>query len=295
MDRPIIISLLSQLILTTSVWAGQDVELSQAVEPLGLVQIINPRGELDVRGWDRSEVHVEGEIDDLADNIEFLVDGRSTLLRVDFPKKHANWGDGSDLTVYVPVNCKLKIEAVSTEVDVEGVAGMMSIRTISGDVEVSGIGNKTHINTVSGDVEVTEGEGILKVTTLSGNLRVTVDATDISVDTMSGDVEIELGTFNTLMATSVNSSLQLSGVLGEDGQVSAQSVNGNIELELGSPVNATVKARTVAGGDIDNDLTDDEPIRQPSRQMILNAIAGSGSAAIQLHTVSGDIELDLAD
>ena len=272
-------------------WAGEDVDESQAVEPAGIVRILNPRGDIEVHGWDRAEVRINGELDDLAESLTFNVDGNATLIRVGLPKKNVNWGDGSELDIYVPANCQLKIDGISADIEVEGVTGAIAIRTVSGDVDVQGIGSRTQITTVSGDVEVSEGTGMLKVVTTSGDFEADVDATHVSVDTMSGDVELRLGEFDTLALSSVSGTLQAEGRLNGAGRTSAKTVGGDIELRLIEPVNAHIRARTIAGGEIDNELTEDEPTRLPPNRWVLESTVGDGSAEIRLRTVSGTIEL----
>jgi DUF4097 and DUF4098 domain-containing protein YvlB len=276
-------------------WAGEDVDRSLAVDPEGMVEIFNPRGEIEVYGWDRAEVRVVGELDDLAERLRFEVHGNTTIIRVELPERNVNWGDGSELEIYLPATSMLKIDGVSAEVEVEGVAGAIAIRTITGDVEVQGIRSRTQINTVSGDVEVMEGTGSLTVVTTTGDCKAELDATSVSIDTMSGAVELELGAFDTLNLSSVSGTLEVEGRLNPAGRVSAQSVDGDIELRFGGPVNAQIRARTVAGGEIDNELTEDEPATLSSSQLLLETTSGDGSAEIHVSTVSGTIELEQAD
>ena len=115
-------------------YAGQDVDEISGAEPAGTVRIHCTRGDLKVVGWDRAEVQVEGELDDLADRLSFIVQGDDTLIRVEMPETDVNWGDGSDLVVHIPNGSQLNIEAVSTDVKVTGVQGAIAVRTASGDV-----------------------------------------------------------------------------------------------------------------------------------------------------------------
>jgi hypothetical protein len=49
---------------------------------------------------------------------------------------------------------------------------------------------------------------------------------------------------------------------------------------------------TGPGGDIENFLTDDEPIEKFPSSMGLEAILGSGEGIIKLRTVTGDVRID---
>jgi DUF4097 and DUF4098 domain-containing protein YvlB len=273
-------------------YADQEVDQTQSVEPLGTVRIHNARGELKIQGWDRPEVRVVGELDDIARHLLFEVDGNLTVVHVDMPRRNVNWGDGSDLKIYVPERGQLQIDGVSSDVEVDGVVGRIAIRTVSGDVDLKGIGIHTRVKTVSGDIDVDDGSGKLSVISTSGDLDIDVQADDVLVDTMNGDIELRLGRFNRLMATSVNGSMQLTGELNTAGKLTAKTVNADMEVKLVAPVNARVIAVSLVGGSIENDLTDEEPRRNQARRLVLDTRSGDGSADVRLHTVNGSIEIN---
>ena len=286
---------ISPLLLCQQVRAGQEVDKTLTVDPLGVVSVNNPRGEIEVYGWNRNEVHIKGELDDLAEGLAFERTDNKTIIHVRLPEKNVNWGDGSELTVYVPARSKLVVEGISTDIQVNQVMGAISIHSINGDVEVNDSGSNTRINTVSGDIEVFDGTGSLKVVTTSGDLQAELEATSIFVDTMTGDVELELGKFETLALKAVSSSVQVEGQLAHSGRIAMETVDGDIELTLAEPVNAQIQAKTVARGGIDNKLTGDSPTRLALDQLLLITTAGDGSAQIQLSTVRGTIELERSD
>lgn len=287
-------SVLIWLIFCTSgqvVWADEDIDQTRTVDPTGTVKIHNPRGDLEIHGWDRSEVQVEGELDDLAESVQFEVDGKFTMIRVTLPTSNVNWGDGSNLNIYVPHASRLQVDGVSVDIEVEDVSGAIAIRTVSGDVEVSGTGSDTQIKTVSGDVDVNDRTGRLSVVTTSGDLDLEIDADDVFVDTMSGDVDLKLGSFTKLAAESVSGSLNIAGYLNQAGSIQAKTVNADIDLELTAPVNAHIQAMAVAGGGISNTLTEDQPKRMNSKQTMLKMVSGDGSAQITLNTINGEIDI----
>jgi DUF4097 and DUF4098 domain-containing protein YvlB len=262
------------------------------VDPTGTVRIRNPRGEIEVHGWDKSEVYIEGELDDLAEELRFEVNGKITTIDVVLPTKNVNWGNGSDLQIYIPQTSGLQFDGVATDIEVDDVSGAIMIRTVSGDVDVSSQSSLTQIRTVSGDIDVDDVTGKLTVITTGGDLDLEVNATELFIDTMSGDADIQLGSFDKLTIASVEGSLKIEGELNPMGSIRASTVDSNIDLELSGTVNAKVHAMTIAKGKIRNDLTDDRPVRLESKQVVLKAIAGDGSGDIILSTVNGVIEIE---
>ena len=272
--------------------AETEVDETKRVDPDGVVQIHCTRGELTVIGWDRDEVHVEGELDDLADGLRFEVTQGRTIIRVEMPNERINWGDASELEISIPARSKLRIEGVSTDIELSDIQGDIAIRTVSGDVTARTIGDAVRIHTVSGDVVVSEGGGRVKVVTVSGDADIDADATDITIDTVSGEIDLDLADFDRLIANATNGELEVDGRLKPAGQIDASTVNGDIAIRLDDPVHASIEASTGPGGDIDNDLTDDEPTSNRPGSKALRTSAGDGSAGIRLHTVNGDIHLD---
>ncbi len=285
------LSLAAALVAANVVLADEKVDKTVTVDPLGTVRIHNPRGDIEVEGWDRNEVRVQGKVDDLARNLVFRVEGDLTIIRVDLPRKNANWGDGSDFEIHVPHSATVLVDGLSSDIDVRGVQGVLAIRSVSGDVDVEGMESRTRIKTVSGDVDVSDGTGTLGVTTTSGDVDINVGATTVVVDSITGDVDLELARFDRLVATSKNGALQLSGELNAGGQLVANTTNADIEVELHSPVNARIRAVAMGGGSIDNDLTDDRPRKDEGRR-VLRTVAGDGSGDVTLTTVNGAIEID---
>jgi hypothetical protein len=272
--------------------AGDDVDELRSIPPDSLVRIHNTRGELYVTGWDRDEARVEGELDDLAEGLQFEVDGDQVLIRVTMPDRDIDHGDGSDLAISLPAGVQLQIESVSSDIKLRGFTGAVAIRTVSGDVAADEIGALTHVNTMSGDITLSDGNGSVKVMTTSGDVDVSLSASDISVDSVSGDVDLELESFDSVKASTVSGELEIEGSLNLGGSIESRTVSGDIDLRLEEPVNANIDIRTGPGGEIDNELTDEEPRSLLPGSMELLTTMGDGSGSIRINTVSGEIRLD---
>ncbi len=273
------------------VHAGDEVEERRAAEPDGVVRIMSTRGDLEIVGWARDEISVEGELDDLARHLRFVVKGDEALIRVELPDDDINWGDGSDLVVRVPAASRVIVRSVSADVELKGVDGAIAVRTVSGSIRATEFQAGARIRTVSGEVELADGGGRVDLATVSGDAKLELDATDVAVDTMSGEIEIELDGFSRLVATATTGELEIDGRLDAGGRLEASTVNGDIDVRLGEPIDARIEALAGPGGDIDNDLTDDEPVSPSPVRTELEAAVGDGSATVSLKTVNGEIRL----
>ncbi|MCB1691548.1 MAG: DUF4097 family beta strand repeat protein [Pseudomonadales bacterium] len=272
--------------------AGEEVDRSLPAMDDGVVKIINTRGEVKVEGWEKHEVSVEGELDDLAEGLVFESDSVGTTIEVKMPRKDVNWGDGSDLHIRIPHGSRLRFEGVSSDVAVRDVLGGSSIRTVSGDVKMQDVADQLVVNTVSGDVEIDKATGPARVSTISGEVELDVASTEVDVDSVSGDVDLDLETFDRLYGKTVSGEFKARGKLGGGGSIDVSSVSGDVELSLSRPVDARVRIRTGVGGDITNRQSDDEPRDVFPTQQVLEANLGNGNGRITVSTVNADVRLD---
>ncbi len=272
--------------------AGERVDESKAVPLDAIISINNVRGDIEITGWDKPEVAITGELDDLAESLIFEVNGSDVRIRVVLPRKDVNWGDGSDLHIKVPTGSRIAFEGVSTDLDIKNIEGGAHLRTVSGDIEVQGIGTQLTINTVSGDIEASTIAGRTQVTTISGDVELSASATDVGVDTVSGRLQVELAKVENLYLRSVSGEIEIEGNLLPEGCIDASSVSGEITLSLVRPVNAELQIRSGIGAEINNGFTGAEPKKVFPNQQELIAVAGDGNGRISVRTVSSDIVLN---
>jgi hypothetical protein len=290
----------NNVMLTCLLWAsasgaplaGEKVDEVRAVPAEGVIHVHCIRGEVKIVGWDRAEAQVTGELDDLATSLDFDTRGEVTAIRVRMPEHGINRGDGSDLTLRLPRGVTLRVDVVSADVTVEGMAGPLAVRTVSGDVKASGAGTLIKVSTTSGDVDLDGGSDRVRVNTTSGETTIRMAASDVQVDSVSGDVELALQAFDSVIANTVNSDLEISGELRPNGRLESTSITSEVDIELAEPVNARLDIRAGPGGEIDNDLSEHEPATLLSSDTSLEVTLGDGSGQVLVRTVSGEIKLE---
>lgn len=272
--------------------AGERIDQTRDVPGDAVITIENTRGEVDIVGWEEAAVSVKGELDDLAEEFIFDVDGREVRIEVKMPRRDVNWGDGSELGIRVPHGSRVSFEGVSTDLVVESVYGGVRLHSVSGDVDVTDVEQQVMVKTVSGDVDVDDARGRARIASVSGDLELDMSVVDARIESVSGDIELQLRAFDTLYAESVSGELEVDGTLNPSGEIDLSSVSGDITLRLDSPVNATLRVRSGIGGDIYNGLNDVRPRDEFPSQQSLETTVGDGSGRIKISTVSADIRLN---
>ncbi len=191
--------------------AGEDVDETLPASASGSIKIVNTRGEVEIIGWDRNEIHIEGELDDLAEELIFEVKGDRARIEVRLPRRNVNWGDGSDLEIHIPMNSKVDFDGVSTDTTIETVSGGLRVRSVSGDITASALENQVHINTVSGNIDVSDASGNAHISTVSGEIHLEMSSSSIILGTVSGEIDAEFEEFTTLRANAVSGDIEVEG------------------------------------------------------------------------------------
>ncbi len=204
--------LLLSLVAAFPALAGTPINESHPLDPRGRVDVSNLKGRIQVRTWDRPEVKITGTLGAGVEKLEIDGGGEHLNVSVRYPNG-SGWGERrsepTDLQLMVPLRADIEIDSVSADVDVEGVAaGSLSIEAVSGQVVAIGAPRSADISSVSGDV------------------RLTLNSPEVDAQTVSG-------------------SLTLSGRL--SGEVTVESVSGNVSVSVKDERLREFKANTVSG------------------------------------------------
>jgi hypothetical protein len=272
--------------------AGEDVDQTQDASSDGLVEVDNIRGEIVISGWDKNQIRVVGELDDLAEGLEFTVTDKVTLIRVKMPDRDIHRGDGSDLEIHIPRGSRVDFGGVSTDVELDNIRGGIDVRSVSGDIEASGIAGKIYVKSISGDIDIEDSEGATTIKSVSGDTRAVIATRVFTFSGVSGDADLELGALETLNVNSVNGDIDIGAGLLDQGRIELKTVNGDCRLALKGDINARVQIVTGPGGDIYNDLDDTEPEEVFPASSRLSTTLGDGSGSIRAKTVNGDIRME---
>ena len=307
----IAIALLS--ISSTFAFAGEKIDETLSVSSNGKVIIENQRGDVQIKGWNKSEVKVTGELDDKALDYEFKSSGNRTIFKVKMPRKMRSWnsGEGSNLVIHVPINSDLDFEGVNVNVDISQVeggsdietvngnisadklAGKINLTTVNGGIRSKALGGKIHYETVNGSIHDTDSQGCLRFNAVNGDIETKTQAEDIRIENVNGEIELHADSIQRLDISTVNGELDLSiPSFSNNARVQIETVSGNVQLNLSEKASAKFEIESHAGGKIRNSLTGDKvnkPKYGPSSSLEFEMLGGK--ADIEIDTISGRINL----
>jgi hypothetical protein len=274
--------------------AAEDYHQILDVEDEAEIIIFNTAGEVEVRGWSRSQVEVEADLGSGVEKLIFEVDGNEVLIEVKPTKRHHNSHNiSSDLVITVPHNSSLEIGTVSADISIEDVTGEQYLESVSGDIDTNAYDSDLSIDSVSGDIDI-EGDNKkiqISIETVSGDIDIQSVDGEVEVETVSGDLVLYDSRFEEVSGESVNGDIIFHAELYGDSRMEFETVNGDIDIKFEGDISARFDIETF-NGDIRN-CFGPEPVRTSSYTpgQELKFSEGGGDGRVVIRTLNGGLRL----
>jgi putative adhesin len=282
------------LCASAAVWATNDTTFERVVpaQPRGVVDISNVAGLVEVSGWDRAEVSVRAELGSQVERVDVTSEGSRTTIKVVLPE-HSGHRAEVQLHVQIPKDSELDVSAVSADIHVSGVAGVLRLNAVSGDVTSELGATEVEAKTVSGDIRLKgHGQGTrLTVSSVSGDVRVERGAGDFEANTVSGTLQVSLDSARSIRARSTSGDLRFEAKLARGATVEATSVSGELSLRASADGGYAYEVSSFSGDISDCFDVKAERTSQYAPGRTLQGTRGEGAGHVRLKTMSGDVQL----
>ncbi|MGA5561411.1 DUF4097 family beta strand repeat-containing protein [Streptomyces platensis] len=181
------------------------------------------------------------------------------------------WNRSAVISVTVPAGTRVEVGVVGAAAVVSGISGRTDVRGVSGDATLVGLTGRVQADTVSGNVEVQSVTGDLRFHSVSGDLTVIDGAGGtVRADSVSGDMVLDLDP-------------------AQGADIALTTVSGEVAIRLPDPADATVEANT-ASGTVSNAFDALRVTGQWGAKKITGAL-GAGTGTLKVTTVSGGLAL----
>lgn len=181
------------------------------------------------------------------------------------------WNRSAVISVTVPAGTRVEVGVVGAAAVVSGISGRTDVRGVSGDATLVGLTGRVQADTVSGNVEVQSVTGDLRFHSVSGDLTVIDGAGGtVRADSVSGDMVLDLDP-------------------AQGADIALTTVSGEVAIRLPDPADATVEANT-ASGTVSNAFDALRVTGQWGAKRITGAL-GAGTGTLKVTTVSGGLAL----
>jgi DUF4097 and DUF4098 domain-containing protein YvlB len=237
-------------------------------EPVEL-EIKIPSGDIDIETIDGDESTIDLDGDEkLIELTEVRQEGRRIIVELKGKKPFGitiSIGDfsfgSSSLRVRarVPHSSRVEIATASADMKLRGRINMLDVKSASGDLSHFGeVEGNAVLKTVSGDARLERVGGELRVQTVSGDVNATYVGGSVVSKSVSGDVRVDAVREGNVSVQSVSGDIEIGVAPGTKLDVDAGSVSGDLmsEVPLGSDPSGfddgegpilVVRGKTVSG------------------------------------------------
>ena len=248
--------------------SGQKIDRSMTVDPQATITLCVASGTLEVRGWNKNEIHVRS-LD--AAQIEFrridkLKDTTKPAGRVDvmvFDKVGAvsprvDCQALASVEMDVPVGATVQVQTRDGDISIAGVAaayagsqnGDIEIERVTKLVEAGSLGGSIFLKDSSGRVNLSSASGVLEVE----NVRAATDQDTFEVGTVSGDIQLNRVSNPKVTAKTVNGALSMTGPLAKSGSYGFTNMTGDVILAMPRDASFRLNAKVSEKHDIASDF-----------------------------------------
>jgi hypothetical protein len=263
--------------------------IDHTIGPNGRLTLKLTSGDVSVRAVQGGDVHLRANYEIRAASEEeatrafaeasLRVDGGDGYLIVEEPDDRSTLGAlvgrflsgrghiGLSVNVEMPEGAELRLDVVSSDVNVEG------------------LGGEQRYNTVSGDLTLTRGGGTVRVNSVSGDVTIRAEK-DIAVraEAVSGDLQLVAPLIRSLRANAVSGDIDIEGQLAAGADHRADTVSGDVSVGLLG--GATFEVRGISS-DVVSDLDHRIEVQQDRRRVIV----GAGGPDFMFNSMSGDLSI----
>ncbi|NCT68201.1 MAG: DUF4097 domain-containing protein [Rhodanobacteraceae bacterium] len=285
------------LLASATSFAGTPIEQTRAANPDARIDVTNVKGSVTVSGWDKPEVAISGTLGDGAKGLLVEGDASHLTIKVQAPDKQGwfSWGadtrmGATELDLKVPRAAAMKIEVVSADVTLDGVAGRtLDVASVSGKLRLDSGAKEVGIGSVSGNIELVGSAERARLETVSGDIRTRGLTGQVKFDTVSGDIDADNGAYREVAAGTVSGDISLRGTPAPGARVEVTTMSGDVRLYLPADIAARLRASTFSGR-IRSDFGEvKRPEHGPGSS--LDASLGNGDGQVRIETFSGDVEI----
>ncbi len=180
----------------------------------------------------------------------------------------------------------VQAESVSGSVRAQDIGRDVRLSSTSGSITVESCGDDVRASSISGNVTVSKATGDVLAHTISGNVEVNNPGGRVDADTSSGSVEVR-GANGDAKAHATAGRVVVQGNPSGNSFWELKTVSGSVNIGVPSNANFHLSASAVSG-----QISAQIPIMiEEQGKHSLRARMGSGGGRVEVHTVSGAIEV----
>jgi Putative adhesin len=279
------------------------------------LELSNASGNVSIRGTASGKVHVHGKVTgnwslfgSSGHNIQDVVanppiEQSGDTIRIG---KNVSWikNVSIEYDIEVPKETDIDASNASGGITIDDIRGPVKASSASGYLHVYRVERDTQLSAASGSIEAENIGGFLRISNASGDITATNVKGDVKLNSASGSIRLQnagdrveaSAASGSIEVQGVSSDLKvhaISGTINVEGDPSAsrlwelKSVSGSVDVRVPANAGFLLSAEATSG-----DIRTNIPVViEEQGKHSLRAHVGNSSGRIEVHTVSGSINV----
>jgi hypothetical protein len=275
----------------------KDFHYSYPLKPGGRLTVENFNGSVEITGWDKDTVEVDGRqyasTLEIRDAIKIDIAVSEGLVQIRTIRPTDRFGNmGVKYIIRAPRRVSLdRIVSTNGAIKADEIEGTIRLRTTNGSIRTSRVHGDVDVSTTNGGVDIEDLDGPASIRTTNG--RVTAEGIhgSLQASTSNGSIHARLvkpEPHRPVKLQTTNGGIDLTMDSLVDNEVRASTSNGGITVKLPATVDARIHAHTSHSAiHTDFDVRRDDA----GSKNHLDGVIGSGGATVELTSSNGTIRL----
>lgn len=248
------------------------------------LNVTNFGGVIAVQGWGKNAVRIAATH---SQRVRVMIEETGPNIAVQ-AMSHRGLPARVDYQISAPAWMALTLSGVYGDISVQGSRGEISAETVKGEVSIIGGIGFIKATSVEGAVRVRGARGRLELSSVNDGVTVNDVEGEVNVEAVNGDVVLQGVRSGRVEVGTVNGDVIYLGSIERGGRYRFASHNGDVEVAIPDPANATISIATFNG-----EFESDFPVEltETKRGKRFGFTLGKGSALVELETFGGTTKL----
>lgn len=273
-------------------------EIRIPVNPDVRVDIELISGSIEIRGWDKPEVRIRTD-DDNVDGLDVRSDAdwvtvRATGVGIGWLRLPIRTGD-VDLRIDLPKGSYITAKTINGPIEARDVEGRISFKAANGEIVVRGAPSEAILETMNSGIKFRGKGSRVDARTVNGTIDLRGVSGEVVANAISGSIHVQGDVLERADLRSLTGSVELETALAPGARISCKSYSGSISLTVPEDTSAKFDIQTFSGR-IRNDLGPRSVSHWrggPGQR--LDFEAGDGDGHVTIDTFSGSVRIRTRD
>lgn len=282
----------------------EDFNISQAFKAGGELNIENTNGSIEIAGWDRDEIEINGQkyanTEEKLKAVRIDVANSASGIRIrTIGPSSGNWSNwGAKYIIKLPKKVILdRVVSSNGSIRVSSIDGRARLRTSNGSIRILNLLGDVELETSNASIELDDHEGSVIAKTSNGSIRADNVKGRFDAETSNSSIQAVVSDpqpGKPVRAASSNGSIKLTMKELRGNDINLKTSNSSIVLNLPTSAKANLIADT-SHSSVQCELPIDIKRGELGKDNVEGALNGGGPTRLELNTSNGSIKIQRAD